>query len=196
MAETLKVELRTNLGKHNTRRLRRAGSVPAILYGHQQDPVCLSLASEEVDAAIRHGGRLVNLAGAMSEQAFIRDLQWDTFGLHVLHVDFSRISEHEVVEVVVAIELRGEAPGVREGGVIKLFDPRGDLAGAGHRNPRQAVRQRQSPQARRFHHRGPVGSSPGGQDPRGSRGNRGRVRAAGGRSGRGCRASLCRASPK
>ena len=59
-------------------------------------------------------------SGAMSDKAFIRDLQWDTFGLHVLHVDFSRISEHEVVEVVVAIELRGEAPGVREGGVIKL----------------------------------------------------------------------------
>jgi large subunit ribosomal protein L25 len=120
MAETLTVELRTDLGKHHTRRLRRAGSIPAILYGHQQNPVCLTLAAEQVEAAIRHGGRLVNLSGVMSEKAFIRDLQWDTFGLHVMHVDFSRISEHEVVEVVVAVELRGEAPGVREGGVIKL----------------------------------------------------------------------------
>jgi large subunit ribosomal protein L25 len=121
MAETLTVALRADLGKHNTRRLRLAGSVPAILYGHKQEPVCLSIPADEVDAAIRHGGRLVNLAGAMSDKAFIRDLQWDTFGLHVLHVDFSRISEHEVVEVVVAVELRGEAPGVREGGVIKLL---------------------------------------------------------------------------
>jgi large subunit ribosomal protein L25 len=46
-------------------------------------------------------------------------VQWDTWGTHVLHVDFTRISAHEKVEVQVAIELRGEAPGVKEGGVIK-----------------------------------------------------------------------------
>ena len=120
MAETLNVEIRKELGKHNTRRLRRAGSIPAVLYGHKQEPLSLTILGEEIDAAIRHGGRLINLAGALSEKAFIRDLQWDTFGFHVVHVDFSRISEDEVVEVVVAIELRGEAPGVREGGVIKL----------------------------------------------------------------------------
>jgi large subunit ribosomal protein L25 len=119
MADTLKVELRKDLGKHNTRRLRRVGSIPAILYGHQQEPVCLSLSAEELESAVRRGSRLVSLAGALAEKAFIRDLQWDTFGLNVMHVDLTRISEHEVVEVHLAIELRGEAPGVREGGVIK-----------------------------------------------------------------------------
>ena len=69
MAETLQVELRSDLGKHHTRRLRRAGSIPAILYGHQQEPVCLSIAAEAVDAAVRHGGRLVNLSGAMTDKA-------------------------------------------------------------------------------------------------------------------------------
>ena len=64
------------------------------------------------------GSRLVSWTGAVSELAFIRDLQWDTFGTHIVHVDFTRISEHEVVEVRVGIELRGEAPGVREGGVV------------------------------------------------------------------------------
>jgi large subunit ribosomal protein L25 len=78
----------------------------------------LTLSAEELEAAVRHGSRLVNLTGAVSERAFIRDLQWDTFGLHLLHADLTRVSEHELVEVTVAIELRGEAPGVREGGVI------------------------------------------------------------------------------
>ena len=58
------------------------------------------------------------LTGAVNESAFIRDLQWDTWGTHIVHVDFTRISEHEIVEVRVPVELRGESPGVREGGVV------------------------------------------------------------------------------
>ena len=112
MAETLQVELRTNLGKHNTRRLRRAGSIPAILYGHPAGGRCVfSSRAEEVDAAIRHGGRLVNLAGAMSDRAFIRDLQWDTFGLHVLHVDFSRISDGDAAhQAIQRVDLAHQVP--------------------------------------------------------------------------------------
>ena len=60
----------------------------------------------------------MSLTGAVSESAFIRELQWDTWGTHIVHVDFTRISEHEIVEVRVPVELRGEAPGVREGGVV------------------------------------------------------------------------------
>ena len=67
---------------------------------------------------MRHGSRLVDLTGAVSESAFIRELQWDTWGTSVVHVDFTRISADELVKVVVAIELRGEAPGVKEGGVV------------------------------------------------------------------------------
>ena len=74
--------------------------------------------AEALTAAIRHGSRLVSLTGAVSESAFIRELQWDTWGTHIVHVDFTRISEHEIVEVRVPVELRGEAPGVREGGVV------------------------------------------------------------------------------
>lgn len=119
MAETLEVQIRENLGTQNTRRLRAAGAVPGVLYGHGQPNVCLTLSSEALEAAIRHGSRLVNLTGAVAERAFVRDLQWDTFGLHLMHVDLTRVSEHEMVEVTVSIELRGEAPGVREGGVIQ-----------------------------------------------------------------------------
>jgi len=119
MAETLEVQLRKDLGTRNTRRLRRTGAVPGVLYGHGQETVSLSVHSEELDSAVRHGSRLVNLAGAVSERAFIRDVQWDVYGLHVTHVDFSRISEHELVQVRVALDLRGEAPGVKTGGVIK-----------------------------------------------------------------------------
>ncbi len=119
MAEELKVELRNSRGKLNNRRLRRGGMVPAVLYGHGLENVSLAVPSSQLDAALRHGSRLVSLTGGVQESAFIRDLQWDTWGTHVLHVDFTRISLHEKVEVQVPLELRGEAPGVREGGVVE-----------------------------------------------------------------------------
>jgi large subunit ribosomal protein L25 len=119
MAEQLQVLARNSGGKHNTRRLRRSGHTPAILYGHGLENVCLSLPSDQLEAAVRHGVRLVSLAGAVNESAFIRDLQWDTYGTHVLHVDLTRISADELVKVQVAVELRGEAPGVKEGGIIE-----------------------------------------------------------------------------
>jgi large subunit ribosomal protein L25 len=118
MAESIQVQVREQLGKRNNRRLRRGGAVPAVLYGHGLENLNLAIPAEQLDAAVRHGSRLVNLAGAVNDRAFIRDLQWDTFGLHVVHVDLTRVSEHEMVEVEVPVELRGEAPGVREGGVI------------------------------------------------------------------------------
>lgn len=118
MAEQMLVELRDQRGKLNNRRLRRSGKIPAVLYGHGEENVCLDVSAETLSTALRHGSRLVDLTGAVNESAFIRDVQWDTWGTHVLHVDFTRISADEVVEVTLTIELRGEAPGVREGGVV------------------------------------------------------------------------------
>jgi large subunit ribosomal protein L25 len=118
MAQQLAVDSRDTQGKRRNRRLRAAGRVPAILYGHGLENVSLAVGADELASVIRHGSRLVSLTGVVNESAFIRELQWNTWGTHIIHVDFTRISEHEIVEVRVNIELRGEAPGVREGGVV------------------------------------------------------------------------------
>ncbi len=128
MAEQMTVELRESRGKMNNRRLRRLGKIPAVLYGHGEENVCLAVSADVLSATLRHGSRLVDLTGAVKESAFIRDMQWDTWGTHVLHVDFTRISADEVVEVTLNIELRGEAPGVREGGVINQLIHDVDIA--------------------------------------------------------------------
>ena len=119
MAEVLNVEVRDSRGKRNARRNRRNGKLPAVLYGHGQAAVSLLVDADAFTAVIRHGARLVKLAGAVQEQAFVRDLQWNTWGTHVLHIDFTRVSEHEKVKVLVSVETRGEAPGLRMGGVVK-----------------------------------------------------------------------------
>jgi large subunit ribosomal protein L25 len=88
------------------------------LYGHGKENIPLAVTADRLAAVLRHGSRLVSLSGAVNESAFIRELQWDTYGQEVLHVDFARIAMHEKLRINVAVELRGEAPGVREGGVL------------------------------------------------------------------------------
>jgi large subunit ribosomal protein L25 len=119
MSEALSVHNRQQHGKRVARRLRAAGSIPAILYGHGETNVALTVAAEELSAAVRHGSRVVELKGAVKEKAFIRELQWDVYGLEILHVDFSRVSEHERLELRVTVELRGQARGLKAGGVIE-----------------------------------------------------------------------------
>lgn len=116
---TLNVKIRDTRGKRRNRRLRAAGEVPAVLYGHKQEPQNLTLAADELTAAVRNGNHFVALTGGVKEKAFIKEVQWNTWGTEILHVDFARVSEHEKVHVTVPIELRGEAPGVKDGGVIK-----------------------------------------------------------------------------
>lgn len=116
MVEQIVAELREPGGKRSNRRLRDAGKIPAILYGHHQENVCLSLPADAVAAAIRHGTRLIQLAGAVKEQAYIKQLQWDVWGKKVLHVDLTRVSAHERIRTEVPLELRGESPGVKLGG--------------------------------------------------------------------------------
>ena len=119
MAEVLQVEVRETRGKRNARRMRKEGKIPAILYGHGEASVSLSVPAAAVELVVNQGGRLVTLAGEVDETAFIRELQWDVWSRHVQHVDFTRVSAGETVEITLAVELRGEAPGVKEGGVVE-----------------------------------------------------------------------------
>jgi large subunit ribosomal protein L25 len=118
MAEVFNVSKRSEIGKIGLKRLRRTGNIPAILYGHGEASISLAVPGHEVATALRHSGKVVTLQGDVTEEALIRAVQWDTFGLEVLHLDLMRVSATETVEVKLSIVLRGEAAGVKEGGVL------------------------------------------------------------------------------
>ncbi len=101
------------------RRLRKAGSIPAILYGRGQESIALTLAANEVGAVMRHGSQIVELVGDVSESALVKFVQWDALGSDVLHLDLARIDVTEDIEVNIAIELRGIAPGSKQGGSVQ-----------------------------------------------------------------------------
>jgi large subunit ribosomal protein L25 len=119
MANLLNVEPRTKFGKRNNYRLHIAGKLPAVLYGHGEESVSLTLASEQLEAVVRHGTKVVDLEGAATGKALLQEVVWDTFFHQVLHVDLLRVMAGEKVTVEVPIELKGEAPGVNDGGIIE-----------------------------------------------------------------------------
>jgi len=112
-------EPRLARGTTEARRLRRNGLVPAVVYGHGEETLAITLPRAELVNAIRHGVRVVDLrAGNKEEKALIKDVQWDHLGKELLHVDFARVSMDERIVVSVPLELRGTAPGVNAGGVL------------------------------------------------------------------------------
>lgn len=119
MSDTLQIERRESRGKRNNFRLRVQGIVPGIVYGHGEEPVAVTVPAEQLRASLRHGAKVVDLAGAATGQALLQDVQWDAFQQHVLHVDFLRVDASERVEVEVPLLLRGEAPGEKAGGVVE-----------------------------------------------------------------------------
>jgi large subunit ribosomal protein L25 len=120
MAENLNVKRREKLGGGNNRRLRRSGNVPAILYGHGEASVPLTIESSAIMNIIRPGHKLVRLSGDVSEGAFIKAVQWDVYGKDLIHIDLLRVSETELVRTTVRVELKGTAVGISEGGIIEF----------------------------------------------------------------------------
>jgi large subunit ribosomal protein L25 len=120
MIETIEVKTRDAVGTSRVRKLRATGLVPAILYGHGETNVNLAIAKDAVNKVVRHGTKMLSLTGAVQDTALLREVQWDAFGIDIIHVDLTRVSRDEAVEVTLPVELHGEAPGLSEGGQLKF----------------------------------------------------------------------------
>lgn len=121
MAETatLTAETRTGSGSRHADKLRKAGKIPGIVYGHKEAAVSVAVPADALDRLIRvqHARVLeLDIAGK-KETVLVRELQWDHLGRHMLHVDFARVSATDTVKVTVPVELRN-SPKATGGGVL------------------------------------------------------------------------------
>ena len=120
----LDAQVRDDVGKGVARSLRRAGKVPAVLYGRKQDAVSLQIDDRTFQTLLRNYGSnvLINLVlGNDDEQTVvIKDLQRHPVKRNVLHADFQRISLDEKITTQVSIETVGTPVGVRDGGVLTI----------------------------------------------------------------------------
>jgi large subunit ribosomal protein L25 len=106
-------EPRTEFGKGGARRTRRAGKVPAVLYGHGEEPRHIALPAREFAAAIRHGGAnqvfAIDIAGGTQTLALAKAIQRDPIKDTFDHVDLVIVRRGERVTVDVPVTLTGTA---------------------------------------------------------------------------------------
>ena len=121
-------KVRTDFRKSETKKLRREGSVPATVYGKGIDPVSLAVNSLDMIGILKtEGGRLalidlkVDGKTQKAHPVMIQEMQRDPISRKILHVDFHRVSMDEPVHASVPIVLRGEAPGLKSGGILEQF---------------------------------------------------------------------------
>jgi large subunit ribosomal protein L25 len=119
---TLEAEVRTDLGKGASRRLRHANKVPAILYGENKESVSLTLEHKDVFRAQQEETfytqvLTLNIAGKPVE-CLIKDMQRHPFKQLVMHLDFIRIDPNHVVHAKTAIHFINEDEAVKTGANI------------------------------------------------------------------------------
>ena len=117
-------EPRVALGKGASRRMRRAGMMPGVLYGAGQAPVSLSLEARRINKQMENEAFFSHIlsvkTGSEEAQAVLKDLQRDPATSQVLHVDLQRVSSSEELHMRVPLHFvnEEESPGRRQGGVI------------------------------------------------------------------------------
>jgi large subunit ribosomal protein L25 len=108
----LEAESRTEFGKGSARRTRRAGRIPAVLYGHGQDVVHLSLPAREFAAALRNGGSnalLTVVIDGKEQMALTKSVQRDPLTRQHEHADLVIVRRGEKVTVDVPVHVTGDA---------------------------------------------------------------------------------------
>ncbi|MCP4590158.1 MAG: 50S ribosomal protein L25 [bacterium] len=115
----LKAERRVSLGTRPARRVREAGRLPAVIYGHGEAPEAISLDTHDALLELQHGARVftVALEGKQS-QYLVKAVQYDYLGTNAVHLDLMRVDLSEKVQIKIGVELRGIPAGIAEGGVL------------------------------------------------------------------------------
>jgi large subunit ribosomal protein L25 len=118
----LTISSREVSNSRSTRRLRRQGQVPGVLYGGGDDAMPFAVDERELRHALAARGAVIELElGGDATPAVLKDAQRHPVRGHTMHVDFLRVNLNVAIHAVVALEVTGgdEAPGAIEGGVLE-----------------------------------------------------------------------------
>jgi large subunit ribosomal protein L25 len=118
----LMVQNRAVLGSAESRRLRRQGLIPGVLYGREK-PVSISIAERDLRTALTTKGGLnavldVAVEGGKVHSSVLKEFQQDKVRGHITHVDLQEVRLDQPIHATVPLHLHGESVGVKEGGVL------------------------------------------------------------------------------
>ncbi len=125
-AVALHAKRREKIGSRYARRIREAGGLPAVVYGHKQEPTAITLPAHETILAIQKGERVfkLDIEGGSQEYVLLKDLGFDHLGTGIVHADFARVDLDERVRAHVRLRFLGEdrAPGMKTVGAVMVHN--------------------------------------------------------------------------
>jgi large subunit ribosomal protein L25 len=120
---TLIVQRREPSSSRATRRLRREGWVPGVVYGGGDDPITFQVEARTLRQALAHGGAVIELSvdGETGTPVVLKDQQRDPVSGGTIHVDLLRVRLDRAIQATTILELTGgeESSGVKEGGILE-----------------------------------------------------------------------------
>lgn len=127
-ATVLHASMRDRIGTRYAKRLRQSGRLPAVLYGHGEEPASVHLDAKDALLHLHKGEKVFQIAidGGTPQVALLKEVQYDYLGSNIVHADFARVSLTDRVETRVSLHLIGEAVGLKTAGAI-LMHPTTEL---------------------------------------------------------------------
>jgi len=125
---TVKAQKRERIGTRYAQRLRKAGRLPAVIYGHKQEPFHVSVEEKEILTHLHHGIHVMNMEveGGEKQTCLVKDIQFGYLGDNVIHLDLARVNLDEEVHVNVHLHFVGEPKDAKIPGAI-VSHPLNDL---------------------------------------------------------------------
>ena len=116
----LNARLRNEEGKVNSRRLRRGGEIPCVVYGVEPEVISLMVKKRELDklSSIRHSIIVLNYEGKQ-QKSIIKEIQYHPIKGDIIHLDFQRILADQEIRIAVPVKFVGQAPGAKVGGIFQ-----------------------------------------------------------------------------
>ncbi|MCT2534314.1 50S ribosomal protein L25/general stress protein Ctc [Aquibacillus koreensis] len=122
MAIKLKADERSDLKRSNTKKIRQAGNIPAVVYGNNKKVKTISVNSIDLLKTVRDEGKnaIISLeVGGESVDVMLHEYQTEPLRDELVHADFYVVNMSQEMDVQVTIHLDGESPGVNDGGVLQ-----------------------------------------------------------------------------
>ena len=121
---TIQAAPRDRTGSRYSKRLRAAGRLPAVIYGHGSDPLSVHVDEKITITALKKGLHVINLEieGKGTETCLVKDLQFGFMGDDVIHMDLARVNLDEIVTVTVSLEFFGAPEAAKKSGTVVVHE--------------------------------------------------------------------------
>ncbi|PIP11774.1 MAG: 50S ribosomal protein L25, partial [bacterium (Candidatus Stahlbacteria) CG23_combo_of_CG06-09_8_20_14_all_40_9] len=120
--KTLKIEKRDKTGKSETKRLRKDGKIPVIIYGHGEETDHAIVSKKDLKSYLHeHKEEIIKLGAGKGKNVVVKEIQYDPITEEPIHIDFMHIHKDEKLKISIPVILDSTPVGVKEGGILEQW---------------------------------------------------------------------------